>query len=117
MLHWPQPFGQSGRLTHECLAWKENQSDFVSEILTAKNKEQVVQLVKEWAGDQAPVSSQKAWPAAAFKKKKNNNLLFCTKVELINNVVMVSGEQQRDSAIHTHVSILLQTPPPIQAAT
>ena len=66
-------------------------------------------MVKEWAGDQAPVSSQKAWPAAAFKKKKNNNLLFCTKVELINNVVMVSGEQQRDSAIHTHVSILPQT--------
>ena len=28
----------------------------------------------------------------------------------INNVVIDSGEQQRHSAIHTHVSILLQTP-------
>ena len=33
-------------------------------------------------------------------------------VQPINNVVLVSGEQQRDSAIHTHVSILLQTPLP-----
>ena len=31
-------------------------------------------------------------------------------MELINNVVMVSGEQQRDSVIHTHISILPQTP-------
>ena len=30
----------------------------------------------------------------------------------INNVVIVSSEQQRDSAIHIHVSILLQTPLP-----
>ena len=41
-----------------------------------------------------------------FFKKKKKNLLFCTKVQLINNVVMVSGEQQRDSATHTHVYIL-----------
>ena len=30
-------------------------------------------------------------------------------VQLINNVVIASGGQQRDSAIHKHVSILLQT--------
>ena len=36
------------------------------------------------------------------------NFLFCFGVQLINNVVIVSGEQQRDSAIHIHVSILLQ---------
>ena len=30
----------------------------------------------------------------------------------INKVVIVSGEQRRDSAIHTHVSILSQTPLP-----
>ena len=30
----------------------------------------------------------------------------------MNNVVIVSGEQQRDSAIHMHVSILPQTPLP-----
>ena len=28
----------------------------------------------------------------------------------MNTVVIVSGEQQRDSAMHIHVSILLQTP-------
>ena len=31
---------------------------------------------------------------------------------LINKVVIVSGGQQRDSATHTHVSILPQTPLP-----
>ena len=31
---------------------------------------------------------------------------------LINKVVIVSGEQRRDSAIHVHVSILFQTPLP-----
>ena len=30
----------------------------------------------------------------------------------INNVVIVSGEQQRDSAIHIHVFVLPQTPLP-----
>ena len=30
----------------------------------------------------------------------------------MNNVVIVSGRQQRDSAIHIHVSILPQTPFP-----
>ena len=39
-----------------------------------------------------------------------NNFLFCIGVLLINNVMIVSGEQQRDSAIHIHVSILFQTP-------
>ena len=32
--------------------------------------------------------------------------------QLTNNVVIVLGEQQRDSAIYMHVSILLQTPLP-----
>ena len=32
--------------------------------------------------------------------------------QLINNVVIVSGGQQRDSAIHLYVSILPQTPLP-----
>ena len=31
---------------------------------------------------------------------------------LTNNVVIVSGEQQRDSAIHIHVPVLPQTPLP-----
>ena len=34
--------------------------------------------------------------------------LFYIGVELINNVVLVSGVQQIDSVIHIHVSILLQ---------
>ena len=38
------------------------------------------------------------------------NILFYIGVQLINNVVIVSGEQQRDSAIH--VSTLPQTPRP-----
>ena len=40
------------------------------------------------------------------------NFLFCIETQLINSVVIVSGEQRRDSAI--------QSPPnplPIQAAT
>ena len=32
--------------------------------------------------------------------------LFCTGVQLINNVVVVSGEQPRDTAIHICVSVL-----------
>jgi len=35
----------------------------------------------------------------------------------IAHVVTVSGELQRDSAIHIHISILPQIPSPIQAAT
>ena len=35
--------------------------------------------------------------------------LFCIGVMVINNVVIASGEQRRDSAIHIHVSILPQT--------
>ena len=31
---------------------------------------------------------------------------------MVNNAAIVSGRQQRDSAIHTHVSILPQTPLP-----
>ena len=40
------------------------------------------------------------------------NFLFCIRVQLINNAVIVSGEQWRDSAIPIHVSILPQTPLP-----
>ena len=37
------------------------------------------------------------------------NFLFYVGVELVNNVVIVSGGQQKDSVIHTHVSFLPQT--------
>ena len=40
------------------------------------------------------------------------NFLFGIRVQLINNVVIISDEQRRDSAIYIHVSILLQTPLP-----
>ena len=40
------------------------------------------------------------------------NFLFCIGVYLINDVVMVSGGQQRGSATHTHEPILPQTPLP-----
>ena len=40
------------------------------------------------------------------------NSLFYTGIQPINNVVTVSGEQPRDSAMHIHVSILPQTPLP-----
>ena len=36
-------------------------------------------------------------------------LLFYIGVQPINNVVMVSGQQQRDSATHEHESIVQQT--------
>lgn len=38
-------------------------------------------------------------------------LLFYIRVYLINNVMMVSGKQQRDSAIHIHESIFPNYPP------
>ena len=47
---------------------------------------------------------------------KTKNLLFCTGVQPINNAVIVSDEQQRDSIIHMHVSILPQTPLPSRLA-
>ena len=40
------------------------------------------------------------------------SFVFCIGVQLINNAVIVSGGQQRDSAIHIHVFILPQTPLP-----
>ena len=43
------------------------------------------------------------------------NFLFCIGIEPINNVVVVSGEQQRVIAIKIHVSFLPLKPPPIQA--
>ena len=36
-------------------------------------------------------------------------------VQPINNLVLISDAQQRDSALHIHVSILPQHSPPIQA--
>ena len=39
----------------------------------------------------------------------NFQFLFCIEIEQINNVIDLGG-QQRDSAIHIHVSILPQTP-------
>ena len=35
---------------------------------------------------------------------------FYIGVQMINNVLVVSGEQRKDSAIHMHVSILPQAP-------
>ena len=40
------------------------------------------------------------------------NFLFYIGVQLINNVVIVSGRLQKDLAIHMHLSILPQTPLP-----
>ena len=40
------------------------------------------------------------------------NFLFCIGVQPIDNVVIVSEEQRRNSVIHIHVSILPQTPLP-----
>ena len=40
------------------------------------------------------------------------NFVFYIGVSPMNNIVIVSGKQQRDSAIHMHVSILPQTPLP-----
>ena len=42
--------------------------------------------------------------------------LFSNFLSCVNNVVIVSGGQQRDSAIHTHVPILPQTPLPSRLA-
>ena len=40
------------------------------------------------------------------------NFFFYTGVQPVNNAVIVPGAEQRDSAIHAHVSILPQTPLP-----
>ena len=40
------------------------------------------------------------------------NFLFCIGVYPVNNVVIILGEQRRNSAIHVHASILPQTPLP-----
>ena len=40
----------------------------------------------------------------------SKNFLFYIGVQLINNLVIVSGAEQRDSAMCIHVSILPQTP-------
>ena len=37
---------------------------------------------------------------------------FSTHTQQMNNAVIIAGDQQRDSAIHRHVSILPQTPLP-----
>ena len=43
--------------------------------------------------------------------------LFCIEVSLINNVVIASGVQQRDSAIYCTCIHSPPSSPPIQAAT
>ena len=50
----------------------------------------------------------------SFSKKFFKNFLFCVGVQPIYNVVLVSGEQRRDSAVHINVSILPQTPLPFR---
>ena len=54
------------------------------------------------------VNAQGYYNNCFFKK----NFLFCIGVQPVNNIMIVSGGQQRDSAIHTHVSISTQTPLP-----
>lgn len=44
-------------------------------------------------------------------------LSFLFGMQLINNVVIVSGTQRSNSTVYIHVSILPQTSPPIQVAT
>ena len=44
-----------------------------------------------------------------FLKK---SFLFCIGEQPINNILIVSGERQRDLALHIHVSTLPQTPLP-----
>ena len=47
---------------------------------------------------------------ASQRVRHNYNDLAHTHTEPFNNVVIVSGEQRRDSTIHIHVSIFPQTP-------
>ena len=54
------------------------------------------------------VNAQGYYNNCFFKK----NFLFCIGVQPVNNIMIVSGGQQRDSAIHTHVSVLPQNPLP-----
>ena len=62
-----------------------------------------------WQADSQPLCHQGS-PILLFFKKK----LFYIGVQLINNVVLVSGVQQSDSVIHIHVSILFQILLPIR---
>ena len=57
--------------------------------------------------------TNKLWPIISFFRfhlffPQTLNFLFRIRVYPVNNVVVVSGEQWRDSAIHIHVSILPQ---------
>ena len=52
-----------------------------------------------------------AWRATVYGLTESDTT-EATKHKAINNTVIVSGEQWRDSAIHTDVSILPQTPLP-----
>ena len=40
------------------------------------------------------------------------NFLFCIWIEPVDSVVIISGEQGRDSAMHIHASILPRIPLP-----
>ena len=46
-----------------------------------------------------------SWNKKAFLKNQTLNFLFFIWVQLINNVVAVSGEQLKDLASHIHVSV------------
>ena len=61
----------------------------------------------------APTSGRACFKGAWGMNNVKHNWRGCHDgAQPINNVVMVSGEQRKDSAIHTHVSILPQTPLP-----
>ena len=62
-------------------------------------------FLKEKIGHELNLSFHQQRPKFLFKI-----FLFCIGVEPINNVVKISGEQQRDPAMHLWVFVLLQTP-------
>ena len=51
-------------------------------------------------------------PYSPFPHTLLKNFLFYIRIQPINNFVIISGAQQRDSAIHIHISILPQIPLP-----
>ena len=46
-----------------------------------------------------------------FSPQVLNCFILCWGIQAVNNAVVVAGKQKRDSAIHTHASVLPQTPP------
>ena len=74
--------------------------------LNANTESTDMNLSKLWQ----MVKDREAWRAAVHRVTKSWTQLSNSTTQSINSVVIGSGEQQRHSAIHTHVSILLQTP-------